>query len=460
MAVSKFSTSRAANPVRYNTLLAGNGATYPHFVGYYTPFNGSTTAVGTSIALDSSNNVYSCSSSTLLNSATFVRQDGKSAKINLQRKLVQSNGQALANWARAVEVDSSGNIYVAGGGSSGFTPFLAKYNSSGTLQWQRTLTGSGAPPQGAIYNNICIDSSSNVYVAGTHSSSSGYTVAFLVKYNSSGTLQWQRQLSKATTNAGIYGATIDASANIFVAGSLGNNGFLAKYNTSGTIQWQQELSSTTAFESVALDSSGNIYTAGGAVISSKYNVLIAKFNSTGAVQWSKTLKSTAGTGFNDYANDIKIDSSGNIYVCGYFVDGVSTFFTRGFIAKYNSSGTLQFIRSLYDGNTSAGITMMDKMRLDSSNNLYMIGRLKITSGSITYPFVVKIPNDGSKTGAYQVTSTGTVNYSTSYDLTETAGAYTTSSGTATDAAGSLTDAAGTYTSVEDGQMVGYSVGIA
>jgi hypothetical protein len=81
---------------------------------------------------------------------------------------------------RGIGIDSSDNIYVCGGFSQLSTEYggLVKYDSAGTLQWQRRFQNN------TIATTSCTDTSGNSYVA--------VSANTLVKIDSSGTLQWQR----------------------------------------------------------------------------------------------------------------------------------------------------------------------------------------------------------------------------------------------------------------------------
>jgi len=89
-----------------------------------------------------------------------------------------------------MKADGSGNLYVTGTTASGYI-FLVKLDSSGSITWQRQVSvASGS------FQTMDLDSSGNIYVANSGTTYGGYTGALAVyKWNSSGTLQWQRVIT-------------------------------------------------------------------------------------------------------------------------------------------------------------------------------------------------------------------------------------------------------------------------
>src|SRR6056297_3444863 len=107
---------------------------------------------------------------------------------------LQTLGGSGEDSGESVAIDLDGNIYVLGYTTSTAASnddfLLAKYDSSGTIQWQKTLGGSVF---GEGYS-VAIDSSNNIYAFGRINNLSGaFKDAFLLaKYDSSGSIQWQR----------------------------------------------------------------------------------------------------------------------------------------------------------------------------------------------------------------------------------------------------------------------------
>ncbi len=178
------------------------------------------------------------------------------------------------------------------------------------------------------------------------------TVVVVEKENEFGT----KQLGTSSGDSG-NSVTTDSSGNIYVTGYTGgdldgntNSGnddiFLVKYNSSGTKQWTKQLG-TSSYDfgrGVTTDSSGNIYLTGdtvgeldGNTNSGQRDILLVKYNSSGTKQWTKQL----GTSSDDFGYSVTTDLSGNIYVTGLTEGGLDGNTNLGeediFLIKYNSS---------------------------------------------------------------------------------------------------------------------------
>jgi len=381
------------------------------------------------ITTDITGNVYVCAQN---NDFTVVKYNNLGSVVWGQ-KLGASSG-AIPSTSYNVIVDTSSNVYVIGtqADSTPNTGFeIVKYNSSGTIQWQNGLffvAGSDSVGQG-----IGLDSSSNVYVTGHATDPTNFVVP-LVKYNSSGTLQWQRKLTVSTsTNLKANGIAVDSSGNshIVYTGSTATTSYVSKIDSTGATTWNKSFVVTglTALYGVALDSSGNVYVAGG-----NTDAFIGKFDSSGALQWSRKLSSAA----NDRLLAIAVDSSGNAYVSGYNATGGNNNFL---IAKYDTSGTIQWQRTIScsagDSDISYGITV-------NNAGYICVSGIFTYSAPFTYGLILKLPTDGSKTGTYTVGS-----YSFTYaasSLTDAAAGATSASVTLTNATGAFTLAATGYAS--------------
>ena len=135
-------------------------------------------------------------------------------------------GTKYNDYGDSVTTDSSGNIYVTGrtrgldgntGMSGLYDIILMKFDSSGTKQWTKQLVTSNRQyDQGS---KSFFDSSGNIYVTGwTPGFSSGKdSDIILIKFNSSGTKQWTKKFGTSSTETGL-GGTTDSSGNIYVTG--------------------------------------------------------------------------------------------------------------------------------------------------------------------------------------------------------------------------------------------------
>jgi hypothetical protein len=239
-----------------------------------------TSGILRSIAVDTSNNVYiSADSQSEFQERSVVVKLDSSGNITWQRQLNPSESTSI--FGSSVAINSSGDVYVGGLTSvtgAGQEFLLYKLDSSGATLWQRRFGGSGTQSG----RSIALDSNGDVYIYGTAFQFASEMV--LAKYNSSGTLQWQRKFTSPsgfiqTPSAGSPRAlTIDSNNNIYLTGFFRvssspnlENAFIVKYNSSGVIQWQRRLGppailgdrETTSFGyAVTTDSAGAVYFVG------------------------------------------------------------------------------------------------------------------------------------------------------------------------------------------------------
>jgi hypothetical protein len=135
-------------------------------------------------------------------------------------------------------------------------------------------------------------------------SNSGNYDIFLVKYNSSGNKLWTKQLGNSDTDIGM-GVTVDSSDNIYVTG-IASGGLDSNTSSGGE------------------------------------DIVLVKYSSSGTKQWTKQL----GSSSSDFAWDVTVDSSDNIYVTGFINGSLDGQFNQGsnydiFLVKYNSDGVKQ-----------------------------------------------------------------------------------------------------------------------
>lgn len=375
-------TVYAGGPIVFGTggydafLVKFNSSGVRQWATYY---GGSQDDMGISCAFDASGNVYMIGSTS---STSGIATAGAHETTINDGFLVKFNSNGVRQWGtyfegngNACTTDASGNIYIVGltNSTSGIATagahqtvmsgsgdaFLVKFNSSGVKQWGTYFGGASSGASGMEKGLSCAtDALGNVYMTGHTPSTSGIatagahqtiyggssTDAFLVKFNSSGVIQWGTYYGGEGVDIG-YSCATDASGNVYMAGdaqqqnlpasgisTIGahqsaygggySDGFLVKFDSNGLRQWGTYYGGSlldVSF-SCATDASGNVYMSGetqspngiatsGAHQTTVDGAFLVCFNSSGVRQ--------SGTYYGGIKNVCTTDASGNVYMTGY-----------------------------------------------------------------------------------------------------------------------------------------------
>ena len=298
--------------------------------------------------------------------------------------------------------------------------FIVKFNQQGDVLWQRELNKDGMkndPSTGntwrrySRFDSVCINAlTGDVYAVGYTSAQyqDGYNWATLsgdclvAKYNSSGTLQYQKFYGRNKTDAGIgvewfpleeyYAVCVPLSDGTFVAsGSTSNhpgsntlvytarynyNGIVSRWNSNGTVSWSKWISvdgtqntdtpniSSTSVSLGGVDSSDNVYIlVNGGTSGSTEGSYIIKFNSSGTVQWQKNIQRIFTNPFNNTLtqwSDLTVSKNGDMYLHAYRGSG-----NDNGIVKLNSNAVVQWVKS-FNGTGD----QIHSMQVDDDQNLW------------------------------------------------------------------------------------------
>lgn len=299
---------------------------------------------------------------------------------------------------------------------------IAKYNSSGSLEWVKTTTtvtdnsiyqgvsvanNDDIYAVGYIYTNKSYDFGNNVIVQGGYNCSNCYSYSVLiVKYNSSGFAQWGRTATGngPSSRSNYNGVAIGPDGSVYAAGqfftgvihNLGNGVFLTptgssvpglvKYSSSGTTLWASTITNGTndfGYTAVSVSTDGYIYAAGimnafsaggsvvatnfgnGVVLSGPYpqNVLIVKYNASGIIQWGKSnYGSIISTNYAQFIG-VSVACDGSVFAVGYIIYNTNYNFGDGVII----SGAVNSYNTIIVKYSSSGTTLWAKTIVSGSS---------------------------------------------------------------------------------------------
>ncbi len=331
-------------------------------------------------------------------------------------------------YPRSIAVDGNGNVYTTGtfnGGSVDFDPgagvtnlvqtyvqrkaaFVSKLNSSGEFVWAYRIGSENVP--GTLYDgghlgeadaySVAADGAGNVYVVGTFWGSTSFQHGagvttlnssrpehsrpdtFILKLNSSGEQVWLRQIEAPTGNRSSWpiSVAVDGSGNVYTAG-ISTNGATIDFDPSGGV--------ANLTISDAGQQHGN-------------DAWILKLDSAGNYVWAKgpecngssTIPNSPVRG-ND--RSLTVDGSGNVFFVGEFEQkhindsedcdfdpGPGEAFALvgtgegGFVWKLDSAGNYQWVKAFLkaEGQGVLNSISVHSVAVDGSGNVYSTGQFE------------------------------------------------------------------------------------
>jgi hypothetical protein len=360
--------------------------------------------------------------------------------INAQNlEWAKSFGGTAIEDSKSIAVDGFGNVYTTGffNGTVDFDPgsgttnltsnggeeiFVQKMDAAGNFLWAKSFGGSSNE---RAYS-LTVDGSGNVYTTGYFSStvdfdpgpgitnltSSGNFDVFVHKMDASGNLIWIKSFGSIDEDQASC-ITVDGSGNIYTTGafsgtvdfdpgpgitnltSSGNlDVFVHKMDASGNLLWARTFGNSLVQKgfSIAVDESGNVYTAGnfagtidlnpGAgttnlTSNGGYDIFIQKMDATGSFLWGKSF----GGSSDESCANMKLDGFGHLYNTGFFygtVDfnlgsGISNQTSNGnsdiFVQKIDVAGNFHWAKTFGGTGYDAG----ESLTVDTYGNVYTTG---------------------------------------------------------------------------------------
>ena len=295
----------------------------------------------------------------------------------------KSMGGGNGDKGNAIVVDSSRNVYTTGyfrntadfdpgtgifnlttpGNTSDPDIFVSKLDSNGDFVWAKSMGGSGNyygdSDEGC---SIAVDSNSNIYSTGFFVGTADFDPStgifnliseegldiFVSKLNSNGEFIWAKSMGGAGSYDEGRDIALDSHRNVYTTGYFRATGdfdpgvgtfnlasaglgdiFVSKLDTNGNFVWARNMGGTDGDEgkSLAVDSSGTVYTTGyfngtadfdpgaGSFNLTSAGIFVSKLDSNGDFIGAKGM---GGISYYDVGYSIILDSSDNVYTTGSF----------------------------------------------------------------------------------------------------------------------------------------------
>lgn len=335
------------------------------------------------MALDAFGNLYTTGTTTPY-TGVFLSKYDPAGKLLWQRTYASRVANGISRVV--VPTQTGGDVYIAGaidpnGTQTNTNGFIAKYDSSGNLQWDFIFNGIANGNDQIV--DMVVDPNDQPYAVGFTNNGPGQGLNVLVlKLTSGGAATWEKSADINSNGLGTsndIGTSIrfDQSGDIVVAGTTDyvdfatktdhTHTFAGKYAPSGALLgstlFQQGAQDVCTGLAIGPDNTIFLEAQSVGAVSAD---CIAKYDSSFSQQWVETLSN----GQFDVPDGIAVDpASGDSAICGYSLIGGKVFATG---ALYAPDGTL--IRNLGQVVANDRTDAIARVAFGSDGTLYMSAR--------------------------------------------------------------------------------------
>lgn len=294
-----------------------------------------------------------------------------------------------------------------GGNKGQLDCWVLKLDTSGGIQWQKTLGGSGAEMARSIRQT-----SDGGYILAGHTYSNDGDVQgnhgdmdfWIIKLSSAGDISWQKTLGGSQADEA-YDICQSRDGSYFVAGTSNSTDgdvlsttqtfsekcWLLKLSSTGSIIWQKTIDSGASPQAICPTKDGGFVLTGSKRVETQSDFWAARLSKSGKLLWEKSF----GGPYYDFANGICQTKDGGFALVGSITEKTEDaalkvpYRYKGGVYKLNAKGDIQWQKTLGEGSAN-GISSI----CQSKNGDYLLGGYQITAPAAADCWVLQLDPKG------------------------------------------------------------------